>query len=804
MMLKNYLKVTLRNLRKNKVYSFINISGLAIGIACCILILLYVQNELSFDRYHRNSAQIYRVITQGKLADKEFRIAVSPPPMARALANEYPEVVQAVRLFKSHREVLVRYQQGMFNEERFFYADPAVFDVFTIALVQGDSKTALSQPNSLVISQSMAKKYFGEEDPIGKTISLDDSIDFKITAVAENVPSNSHFHFDFLASFAALDLSQDPSWFNSCLYTYIVLPKNYPLHQLEAKFSELIRKYVGPQVQAGMGISIDNFFKLGNKFGFFLQPLQAIHLHSNLDFELEPTSDVRYVYIFSAIAIFILLVACINFMNLSTARSSTRAKEVGVRKVLGSRRSQLIRQFLTESILLSSIALLFALALVELILPFFNNLTGKRLTIGFSHWPILPAIIGMIMVVGILAGSYPSFFLSSFQPVTVMKGQPRAGLKSGRLRSVLVVSQFSISIILLVGTFIIYNQLEYIRNKKLGFDKEHIVVIERAGAVEKSRQAFKHALLQNHQVLNVTVSNYLPGRGFNMTGFKGEGASSDELEVINLWQGDHDFARALQLEMTAGRFFSAEDSADSSIVINESAAKMFGFEEPVGKHLMTTVKGEVEAYEVIGVVKDFHYESLHQKIRPMAIALLSEGRGNYISVRIGSENISKTLTFLEKTWQSFAPGQPFEYSFLDDDFDRLYRAEQRAGQIFTAFSVLAGFIACLGLFGLASFTAEQRTKEIGVRKVLGASLSSIITLLSKEFLKWVLIANIIAWPVSYYAMNRWLQNFAYRISIGPWVFLLAAFIALGIALLTVSFQSVRAALASPVDSLRYE
>jgi putative ABC transport system permease protein len=724
--------------------------------------------------------------------------------MSRALIDEYPEVIQAVRLFKSHREVLVRYQDGVFNEERFFYTDPIFFDVFTMALVQGDSKTALSQPNSLVISQSTAKRYFGEEDPIGKTISVDDKMDFKITAVAENVPANSHFHFDFLASFATLDLSQDPSWFNSCLYTYIVLPKDYPFRQLEAKFSELVRKSVGPQIQAGMGISIDNFFKLGNKFGFFLQPLQAIHLHSNLDFELEPTSDVRYVYIFSAIAVFILLVACINFMNLSTARSSTRAKEVGVRKVLGSRRSQLIRQFLTESILLSSAALLFALALVELILPVFNSLIGKKLTIGFSHFLFLPGIIGVILVVGIVAGSYPSFFLSAFQPATVMRGQPGAGLKSGRLRSVLVVSQFSISVILLIGTFIIASQLEYIRNKKLGFDKEHIVVIERAGAVEKSRQAFKNDLLKNHQVLNVTVSNYLPGRGFNMIGFKAEGAATDEMEIVNLWQGDHDFASTLRLEMAAGRFFSAEDSADSSIVINESAAELFGFEEPVGKHLMTTVKGQVEAYEVIGVVKDFHYESLHQKIRPMAIVLLSEGAGSYVSVRIGAENISRTLAFLKKTWQSFAPGQPFEYSFLDDDFDRLYRAEQRAGQLFTAFSVLAGFIACLGLFGLASFTAEQRTKEIGVRKILGASLSGIIALLSKDFLKWVLIANIIAWPVSYYAMNRWLQNFAYRISIGPWAFLSAALIALGIAILTVSFQSVRAALANPVDSLRYE
>jgi putative ABC transport system permease protein len=804
-MFKNYLRITLRNIRKYKAYSLVNLAGLAVGMACSILILLWVNDELSFDRYHTNAHQIYRIITKGKLADRDINLAVSPPPLAETFVQEFPEVLNAARLFRSREKVLVGYEDKSFNEERFYYADPTVFEVFTFSLIQGDSKTALLQPNSVVLTKAVAQRYFGDANPMGRTLTLNRSLDFRITGVAEDVPSNSHFHFNFLASLSTLELSRSPSWFNSSLHTYIVLRKDCSPSQLEAKFPAFIRKYLGPQVKAGMGISIDDFFALGNKFDFFLQPLTDIHLHSNLDFELEANGDARYVYIFSIIALFILLVASVNFMNLATARYSGRAREVGVRKALGSSRAQLVRQFLAESILLSFMSLVFALALVELLLPLFNGFSGKQLEVNLRSWPILPAIIVGALFIGILSGSYPAFFLSSFQPVTVLRKSFEGSARSSWLRGVLVVFQFSISIFLLIGTFVVFRQLEYIRNKNLGFDKEHVVIVHGADALGKQQEAFKQALLKSPAVAAATASNYVLGKDFDITGLKPEGSLEEGFQAINLLCCDHDFANTLHLKMAEGRFFSRDFATDSSsIVINETAARIFGFKEPVGKHLATAVKGDIQTLTVIGVVKDFHFESLHQSIRPLALRLLREGEGKYITVRMSLEDTGKTTAFIRDEWKKFAPQQPFEYAFLDDNFKEIYRAEQRAAQLFMAFSILAIFIACLGLFGLSSYTAEQRTKEIGIRKALGSSIAGVVFLLSKEFTRWVLVANVIAWPVAYYAMSRWLQSFAYRTSIGLWIFLLAAAVAFVVALLTVSYQAVRAALANPVESLRYE
>jgi len=804
-LLKNYLVVAWRSLKRQKGYSFINIAGLAIGFICCLMILLFVQDELSYDRYHEKASQIFRVTTQGRIADREFKIALSAPPLAKALKDEFPQVLQTVRIFKPSDRMLVRFKDRKFNEERFFYGDSSIFDIFTIPLVHGDPRTALSQPHSLVITQTAAQKYFGSENPVGQTLSMDDKRDFQITGVAEDTPLNSHFHFDFLASLVTIHLSQDLNWFNGCLYTYALLQEDYSHNQLEAELPAFIQKHVGPQVQNVMGISIEDFFKLGNSFVYDLQPITDIHFHSRLDYELEANSDARYVYIFSAIALFILFIACVNFINLSTARSSTRANEVGVRKVLGSNRSQLVRQFLTESILLSLLSLLLAIVFLELFLPFFNNLTGKNLIINFGNWIILPAIIGMTLLFGIMAGSYPAFFLASFLPISTLKGKLGPGSKSAGIRYGLVVFQFAISIILLVGTFVVYDQLEYIRHKELGFDKDHVVVIQRAGALKQQSQAFKQALIQHPSIISAALSNYLPGKGFDMNGFRTDKSSEDELQPINQWFADHDFTRTLQLEMAAGRFFSSDSTTDSSsIIINESAARMLGMAEPLGKHLHTVIRGSKLNLTIIGVLKDFHYESFHKEIRPMVIRNISDTSGDYISIRFRPDNLSKTLAFLERKWKEFAPNQPFEYFFLDDSFDRLYRSEQRAGQLFTAFSIIAGFIACLGLFGLAAFSTEQRTKEVGIRKILGASVPDIIVLLTKGFTKWVLVANLISWPVAYYVMYRWLHNFAYRTSIELWVFPVAALLTLGIALVTVSFLAVRAALANPVEALRYE
>jgi len=804
-LLKNYLVVAWRTLKRQKGHSFINITGLAIGFICCLMIFLFVQDELSYDRFHEKASQIFRVTTEGRIADREFNIAMSSPPLAKALKDEFPQVLQTVRLFRPWDRILVRCKDKKFNEKRFFYADSTIFDIFTIPLVHGDSRTALSQSHSLVITRTAAQKYFGSENPLGHTLSVDDKIDFQITGVAEDAPLNSHFHFDFLASLTTIHLSRDLNWFNGCLYTYALLQEDGSYHQLESELPAFVQKYMGPQVQNVMGFSIEDFFKLGNSFAFNLQPITDIHLHSNLDYELEANSDVRYVYIFSAIAFFILFIASVNFINLSTARSSTRANEVGVRKVLGSNRSQLVRQFLSESVLLSLLSLLLAAVFLELFLPFFNNLIGKNLSVHFGNWLILPAIIGMTLLFGIIAGSYPAFFLASFQPISTLKGKPGPGGRSAGIRYGLVVFQFAISITLLVVTFVVYEQLEYIRYKKLGFDKDHVVVIQRASALKQQSQAFKQALSQYPSIISTALSNYLPGNDFDINGYRSGESPEGELQPLNQWFADHDFARTLQLEMAAGRFFSSDSTKDSSsIVINQSAARMLGMTEPLGKHLQTVIKGNELNLTIIGVLKDFHYESLHKEIRPLVIRNLLNANGDYISIRLGPDNLSKTLALLEKKWEEFTPDQPFEYFFLDDSFDKLYRSEQRAGQLFTAFSIIAGLIACLGLLGLAAFSTEQRTKEVGIRKVLGASVPSIIVLLTKGFTKWMLVANLIAWPVAYYVMDRWLHNFAYRTSIELWIFPASALLTLGIALVTVSFLAVRAAFANPVEALRYE
>jgi putative ABC transport system permease protein len=806
-MFKNAVKVTLRNMKRQKGYSLINIFGLAVGMACCILILLWVQDELSYDKYHEKADQIHRVIVKGRMSNREINFSSSPAPLASTLVNEFPEVLEATRFLRS-KNVLVRYQDKFFNEDLILFADSNFFDVFSIPLLKGDPDAVLGLPNSVVITRTAALKYFGEENPIGKTLTMNNRMDYRITGLAENVPSNTHFHTDFFASLETIPDSKSPNWFSNPYHTYIVLKEGTSPEELQAKLPGIVTKYVGPQAQKIMGITLEQFQASGNTFGYFLQPITSIHLYSDLEYELEPNGSVTYVYIFSVIAFFILVIACINFMNLATARSANRAKEVGVRKVLGSNRSRLVKQFLIESLLLSFISLVFAVLIVELLQPVFNNLSGKQLNISLhGNWILLPGFIAVMLFVGVLAGSYPAFFLSSFQPISVLRGKLIAGMKSTWLRNGLVIFQFTVSIVLLVGTFVIYRQLEYTRNKKLGFEKEQVLVIQRAHNLSQQKEAFRNELLKHPNVVNVAYSNSVPGRHFGDWTHRAEGAPANEMVRMFLLLADFDYLDTLQMEMISGRYFSQERPADqNSVIINETAAKALGLEDPVGKRLVrgSLTPGKDEIFTIIGVVKDFHFESLHREIRPLAMYLLSNEEVRYISIRTDPEAITQTLAFLENKWKAFVPGQPFEYFFLDDDFDSLYKAEKKIGQLFTSFSILAILVACLGLFGLASFTAEQRTKEIGIRKVLGATVSNVIVLLTKEFSKWVLLANIIAWPVAYFAMHRWLQSFVYRINIGVWMFFLAALLALAIALVTVSYQAVRAALANPAESLRYE
>jgi putative ABC transport system permease protein len=802
-MLKNYVLIALRNLRKFKAYSLINIAGLAVGMACFILIFLYVREELSFDRFHKNAGQIYRIIAEASFSGKTIPAATSAAPLAPYLMNGYPEVQNAVRLSKSALGVLVAYGEKTFHESLFFYADPSVFEVFTFPLLKGSPQSALQDPNAIVISETAARKYFGDEDPLGRTLTVDNRRDFKITGVAKIVPCNSHFHFDFLASFATL-IQTNPSllshWADLSYFTYVELKRGYSPAELENKFPDLVKKEVGKFMEP-YGISAD---RINSMFKLRLQPLTQIHLYSHFEGEIEDNGDAASVYIISAIAVLILLIACINFMNLATARSAARAKEIGLRKVVGAARAQLIGQFLGESVILSFVALVMAAGLVELFLPAFNALSGKEL--GFlsdACPPLLLASIGTALAVGLLAGSYPAFFLSAFRPVETLKDRTQIGRKTLRLRAGLVIFQFTISTALIVGTLVVHRQLIYVRNKNLGFNKNQVIVIPtRSLDIANNFEPFKSEILKSPQVVSIAASSSLPGKGMQMNTFIPEGFSKDQPVIMNCLYVDEDFLDTLEIELVEGRSFSKSFSRNEreAFLINEAALRKIGWTTALNKQLefLGDTKGTI-----IGVVKDFHFTSLHQPIEPVVLRLGGE-EYSYYSVRIRPQNNPETLSFMKNVWTEFYPGSTFNSSFLDEDFDKLYQAEMNLEKIFLYFTVMAISIACLGLFGLASFTVAKRTKEIGIRKILGASVANIAGLLSLDFTKWVILANVIAWPVAYYAMTRWLQNFAYRISIDIWTFVLAATLAFVVALLTVSFQTVKAALANPVDSLRYE
>ena len=810
-MVTNYLKIAFRNIIRNKGYSFINIAGLAIGICCCILILLYVQDELSYDRQYEKANRTYRVFIRGVLAGgAEMNMAITTAPLAHTLLQEYPEVEQVTR-FRNFGFPVVRYQDKVFSEERFFWADSTFFEVFTLKFLRGNPKTALTQPNTVVLTRSTAEKYFGEEDPIGKSLNTDNRRDYLVTGVVEDVPHNSHLHFDFLGSLASYDDSRNPFWLSNNYYTYLVLRQGESPEELEGKLDDVVRKYVGPALLQIAGINYDQMVEAGGSYGFFLQPLTAIHLYSDLDYEIEPNGDARYVTIFAVIALAILLIACVNFMNLATARSSSRAREVGIRKTVGSSRMQLVRQFLAETIFMSMLAVALAALLVEFVLPLFNALTRKNLDIHyFDNITTLPVLLGLALLVGLVAGSYPAFFLAAFKPIAVLKASPlgSGASRSSFLRTGLVVSQFAISIVLITGTLVVHKQLQYIQNKKLGFNKEQILVVQKTDDIGERVHGFVHELRQHASVVNVSNSTHLFGKPFNSNAHLMAGASGEETHILWEMSVDYDFLDTYEIEMADGRFLSREFLTDSSaIVINETAVKAFGLTDPVGKVLVQLGRTQDEAknHTIIGVMKDVHFESLHQRIRPMSVKLFRRGMlGRYVSVRLTSGNIGNTRALIEETWHKFAGPQAFESVFFDQDFARLYDNEKTTGRVLTVFAALAIFIACLGLLGLASFTAEQRTKEIGIRKVLGASVPNVVFLLSREFAKWVLAASVLAWPVAWYMLNGWLDNFAYRTMLEPANFVLAGLAALVIALLTVSYQTIRVAIANPVKALRCE
>jgi len=810
-MFRNYLKVALRNIKRHKGYSFINIAGLAIGMACSILIAIFVFYELSFDKHHEKANQIYRVGAQfGPTTD--MRGAFTAPPMAQAFLEEFPEIAQAARYSPWPRNYLVSIGEKKFLEKGIKYADASIFDVFSIPFIVGNPKTALSDPFTIVITEDIARKYFGNENPLGKSLRFEDrEEDYLVTGVVENCPGNSHFQFDMIASYISRQGSRDTGWMGHSIFTYVVLQEGVSPSQLEAKFPNFILRHFGPQFFAQTGIRYENHLQdEKNYYGYFLEPLLDIHLRSDTFENLSIRGRIVYIYVFSVIAIFILLLACINYMNLSTARFSKRSKEVGIRKVLGSVKKQLVFQFIGESILFSLIALAFSILMVKAILPAFSNLADRPLSFHlFSNVYVLPVLIGYALLVGVLAGSYPAFYLSAFQPSRTIKGSIYQKTHGNLLlRRVLVVLQFSITVFIFLGTFVISSQLKYLRNKSLGFDKEQIVVIPRAYALGQQADAFKQELLKYPSILSLSHTESLPGKHFNPNGHRLEGRPATEEHILHTMYGDHDFLELLNLKIVEGRYFSRDIPTDatSAVVINETAVKELGLKEPIGKRFLKEFgdAAEGEFVTIIGVLKDFHFHSLHHEILPMLIRPLSESEWFYTSIKIRPENIKKTLDLIERTWRKFSRGQPFEFSFLDEDFNNLYRAEQTTGKIATIFFFLAIFIACLGLLGLVAFSAQQRTKEIGIRKVLGASVSRIIYLLSREVMILVSVSTFIASPVAYFAMSNWLQNFAFRIKMTVWMFFLTALAILFMAILTISYQAVKAACANPAEALKYE
>jgi putative ABC transport system permease protein len=807
-MIKNYFKTAWRNLAKNKFYTAINIIGLAVGLATCLLILLYVMDELSYDRYNVKADRIYRVNNEIRFGDNHLDLAAAPAMMGPTMVKELPQVVQYTCL-QWHGAILIRKGNNDLREGRVVYADSTLFDVFTLPMIDGDPATALKEPNSLVITESMAKKYFNSTDAVGKTLLINDTATYKVTGVIKDIPAQSHFHSDFFIDASEDPASRDNNWLSENWNTYVLLKKNTDIKTLEPELNKMMDRYIGPELQGVTNMTLDQFKKGGGYIRASLTPLTAIHLYSNRTAELEANGNIEFVYIFSAIALFILLIACVNFMNLSTARSSNRAKEVGVRKVLGSLKSNLIHQFLTESLLISFIALAFALLTTALLLPYFNQLAGKSINVGTLFQPMmLISLLLLVLIVGLLAGSYPAFYLSAFQPIDVLKGKLASGFKRSWLRNGLVVFQFVISILLIIGTVVIFEQLNYIRSKDLGFNRNHVLVINNTDALGNRAAAFRNDLLQISGVKDATLSGYLP-TNFNRSSdafFTSPAADPKSAISMQIWQVDENYIPTLDMKLLQGRNFSRQFPTDSSgIIINEAAAKFLGVKNVLDKKLYRIENiqtKQLDELHIVGVIKNFNFNSLRDVVTPLALVL---GKDNSsIAVRINAADIPGVIAQIKNKWQVMAPEQPFDYAFMDDQFNNLYSAEQKTGQIIIAFSLLAIIIACLGLFGLVTYAAEQRSKEIGIRKVLGATVPGVVQLLSRDFLKLVFIALIIAAPIGWWVMNKWLQGFAYRTCISWQMFLFAGVLVALVAILTVSFQAIKAATANPVNSLRTE
>ena len=810
-MIKNNFKIAWRTLLKQRMYSVIKIGGFALSIAACLLIALYIKDELSYDKDWAYADRIYRVIGEYNENGKIESGNDWPAPMAKALREDFPEVEKSGRLMDAPlfygagsnqlRPVEVRqntYEQG------FSYADQDMLDMLQVKMVYGDRARALSEPNTMVISKSKADKYFPGQNPVGRTMILnnDAGTPYKIGGVMKDFPTTSHIHYDFLLTMTGHQLwdNEQTTWMASNYPTYVLLkPGTNPAH-FQEKLKLILSKYMLPALKE---YNLKEAESLVKNAKILIQPITDVHLYSaSIDDRLDK-GDIKFVWLFGAIAVFILVIACINFINLSTARSANRAKEVGLRKVVGSNRTALVKQFLTESLVFSVLSFVMGFVIAGLLLPYFNTLTGKSLTTPWTAWWLLPVMIGAAIIIGVIAGLYPSFYLSSFKPISVLKGQLSRGSKNAFLRNGLVIFQFTTSIFLIIGTLVIYNQTQFLLNRKVGFDKDQVMLIQGTNTLGDKTQAFKTELLKSSGIKSVTVGDYLPISMTKRDGntFWKEGKINEDLGVFGQkWQVDYDYLETMGMRINQGRYFSKEMASDSAaVVINKSMVEKLGLKSPLGQR----IENGWQKFTVIGVVEDFNFETMKQKVTPLCM-VLGLYNSTIVSVKLSGKDTKKVISDVANVWKSFSPDQPFRYTFLDESFANMYKDVQRTGSIFTSFAVLAIIIACLGLFALSAFMAEQRTKEIGIRKVLGASVNGIVTMLSKDFLKLIIIAMLIASPIAWWAMIKWLQDFEYRIPVAWGFFAVAGIAALLIALFTISFQAIKAAVANPVQSLRTE
>ena len=804
-MYKSYFKIGWRNVMRNKGQFTINITGLAIGIATCLIITLFIADELSFDHYNKKANRIVRVVLKGNVNGEEIKEAVTPAPIGSTLKEEFPEVEAATRI-RNAGSPKISVHNTIFRNDRLAFVDPNFFQVFTLPLLKGNPATALKEPNTIVITRKMALKYFGDEDPINKTLDMKDRNEqYKVTGIIDKVPANSHFHFDLFASMKGLPDARIDNWMASNYYNYLVLSKGTDHREFESKLPGIVKKYMGPQMNQ-IGMTYEKFRENGNNIGLYIQPLTDIHLHSDFagQTELEPGGDIKTIYIFGAVAVFMLLIACINFMNLSTAAAAKRSKEVGVKKVLGSRNNQLIQQFLAEAFIATCLAMLLAAGLIVAGLPVFNQLSGKELQVDFLLKPsILTGLFLLSILITFLAGSYPAFYLSSFKPITALKNKVPGNRRNIGIRSTLVVFQFVISASMIVAIIIVNQQMSFIHTKEIGYNRDHLLVLRESYLLGNNESAFRNQIMSDPRVERITMSAFVPAGATdnNMTGVY----PGDQQELVRrtlIYNIDEQYIPTLGMKLVMGRNFTGNGDSQN-VIINETSAKTFNLgESPLGKTLTAkTANNEKRELTIIGVVKDFHFRSLHEPIAPLM--MLYHPYGGLI-IRTNTDKIAGLISSIGEKWKAFDTGEPFSYAMLDDLYNETYLAEQKMDTILEVFASLTIFIACLGLFGLVTFTAEQRVKEIGIRKILGASVTQIVSLLSKDLLALVMLSFFIAFPIGFYLMDKWLQDFAYRINIHWWVFLLTGLIVVLIAFLTLSIKTIKYALTNPIESLRTE